>query len=229
MYEVVEKSGMGLHLVNGPAVAEEAKKAGIEPNELLASRFLKMADSVGQPADHIQQNMYPTFIEYVSGDPHYAQKINTDKFADGENGTYIPKYQVDFSSLRWNRDKMSKQLVPSAYGGTMLKQSLWAGDFLGNLHDAKSDEEVDASTAKSGPEKDQGLRLGVSSADGMQGMVLTEEVWNKLLYVRDNLFYNPSSKALGALAAVHTCLMQSTLKKPEIRITEIEELEGQRW
>ena len=84
---------------------------------------------------------------------------------------------------------------------TMLKQSLWAGDFLGNLHNAESDEEVDASTAKSGREKDQGLRLGVSSADGMQGMVLTEEVWNKLLYVHDNLFYNPSSKALGALAS----------------------------
>lgn len=201
MYEVVEKSGMGLHLVNGPAVAEEAKKAGVAPNELLASRFLKMAESVGQPADQIQQNMYPTFIEYVSGDPHYAQKVNTDKFADGENGTYIPNYQVDFSSLRWNRDKMSKQLVPSAYGATMLKQSLWAGDFLGNLHNAESDEEVDASTAKSGTEKDQGLRLGVSSADGMQGMVLTEEVWNKLLYVHDNLFYNPSSKALGALAS----------------------------
>jgi hypothetical protein len=151
MYEVVEKSGMGLHLVNGPAVAEEAKKAGVAPNELLASRFLKMAESVGQPADQIQQNMYPTFIEYVSGDPHNAQKVNTDKFADGENGTYIPNYQVDFSSLRWNRDKMSKQLVPSAYGATMLKQSLWAGDFLGNLHNSESDEEVDASTAKSGP------------------------------------------------------------------------------
>ncbi|WP_219835878.1 hypothetical protein [Paenibacillus sp. R14(2021)] len=200
MYEVVEKSGMGLHLVNGPAIAEQAKKSGVQNNELLATRFQHMAESVGQSADAIQQNMYPTFIEYAEGDPHYNQKVATEKFADGDNGTYIPTYQVDFASLRWNRDKMKKQLIPAAYGGTMLKQSLWAGDFLGNLHDAKTDEEVDASTAKSGPEGDQGLKLGVSSVDGMQGMILTDEVWNKLLYVRDNLFYNSSSKAIGALS-----------------------------
>ncbi|MBW7453415.1 hypothetical protein ACFOLF_10035 [Paenibacillus sepulcri] len=199
MYEVVEKSGMGLHLANGPAVADEAKKAGQSPNELLASRFLKMADSVGQPADQIQQNMFPTFIEYAAGDPHYAQKVDTGKYADGENGTYIPNYQVDFSSLRWDRDKMKKQFVPAAYGATMLKQSLWAGDFLGNLHNAESDEEVDASTAAEGQEADQGLKLGVSSVDGMQGMILTEEVWNKLQYVRDNLFYDSSLQGLGAL------------------------------
>ncbi|WP_407669851.1 hypothetical protein [Paenibacillus albus] len=201
MYEVVEKSGLGLHLVNGPAVAEEAQKDGVQNNELLASRFVKMADSVGQPADQIQQNMYPTFIEYSAGDPHYTQKLATDKYADGEDGAYIPKIQVDYSTLRWSRDKMKKQLIPAAYGGTMLKQSLWAGDFLGNLHDAKSDEEVDASTAAEGPESDQGLKLGVSSVDGMQGMILTEEVWNKLLFVRDHLFYNSSSKSLGTLAA----------------------------
>lgn len=201
MYEVVEKSGLGLHLVNGPATAEEAKQAGVANNELLASRFQHMADSVGQPAEDIQRNMFPTFIEYASGDPQYAQKIDTGKFADGDDGSYIPNIQVDYASLRWDRDKMKKQLIPAAYGGTMLKQSLWAGDFLGNLHDAKTDEEVDASTAKEGPEADQGLKLGVSAVDGMQGMILTDEVWNKLLYVRDNLYYNASSKNLGALSS----------------------------
>ncbi|MBW7474384.1 hypothetical protein K0T92_06475 [Paenibacillus oenotherae] len=200
MYEVVEKSGMGLHLVNGPAIAELAKQSGQTANETLAARFLKLAESVGQPADQIQQNMYPTFIEYVSGDPHYAQKVDTAKFADGENGTYTPKYQVDFGTLRWKRDGMKKQLVPAAYGGTMLKQALWAGDFLGNLHNAESDEEVDATTVDNSPEGELGLKLGVSSADGIQGMILTEEIWNKLLYVRDNLFYDPSSKAIGALS-----------------------------
>ncbi|SFI90271.1 hypothetical protein SAMN02799624_02590 [Paenibacillus sp. UNC496MF] len=201
MYEVVEKSGLGLHLANGPATALEAKAAGVSNNELLASRFRHMAESVGQPAEDIQQNMFPTFIEYASGDPQYPQPVDTGKFADGENGAYIPNYQVNFASLRWDRDKMKKQLVPAAYGGAMLKQSLWAGDFLGNLHDAKSDEEVDASTAKEGPEGGQGLKLGVSSVDGMQGMILTDEVWNKLLYVRDNLFYNASAKSVGALSA----------------------------
>ncbi|WP_274652509.1 hypothetical protein [Paenibacillus humicola] len=204
MYEVVEKSGLGLHLANGPAIAAEARKSGKPANEVLASRFVKMAESVGQPADQIQQNMFPTFIEYASGDPQYPQKVDTSKYADGDNGSYIPKYQVDFSSLRWDRGKMKKQLIPAAYGGTMLKQALWAGDFLGNLHNAESDEEVDASTAAEGPEADQGLKLGVSSVDGMQGMILTEEVWNKLLFMRDHLFYYPASKTLGALPAIGT-------------------------
>ncbi|NBD26234.1 hypothetical protein [Paenibacillus glycinis] len=215
MYEVVEKSGLGLHLANGPATSLEAKAAGVANNELLASRFQHMADSVGQPAEDIQQNMFPTFIEYASGDPQYSQKVDTGKYADGEDGSYIPNYQIDFSSLRWNRDKMKKQLVPAAYGGTMLKQSLWAGDFLGNLHDAKSDEEVDASTAKEGPEADQGLKLGVSSVDGMQGMILTDEVWNKLLYVRDNLFYNASSKSIGALSGAFGGYLPHTIDVEE--------------
>ncbi|MFC4809137.1 hypothetical protein [Paenibacillus sp. GCM10023250] len=201
MYEVVEKSGLGLHLANGPATALEAKAGGVSNNELLASRFQHMAEGVGQPAEELQQNMFPTFIEYASGDPHYSQRVDTGKFADGEDGAYIPNYQVNFATLRWDRDKMKKQLVPAAYGAAMLKQSLWAGDFLGNLHDAKTDEEVDASEAKEGPEGEQGLKLGVSSVDGMQGMILTDEVWNKLLYVRDNLFYDASAKSLGALTA----------------------------
>lgn len=133
-------------------------------------------------------------IEYSAGDPQYVKQPDTRKYADGENGSYIPMYQVDFGSLRWDRDKMEKALNPAAYGATFLKQALWLGDFLGNMHTVDQDEErePDSSTA----DKDGKLKLGVSSADGFQGMILTEEVWNKLAFIRENLFYDGKADRL---------------------------------
>ncbi|WP_135554418.1 hypothetical protein [Paenibacillus cymbidii] len=196
MYEVVEKSGLGLHLVNGPATRKQAQTSGAKANEALAAQFVKLAEAVGYKPEEIHQNMFPTFIEFAKGDPHYLKPIDTAKFAEGEDGAYIPKYQVDFSSLRWDRAKMDKTLVPAAYGGTFLKQALWAGDFLGNYHTVDKDEELEGKT--SSDDKDKNIRLGVSSTDGMQGMILAAEIWNKLLYVRDGLFYDAKSKQLTA-------------------------------
>nr|WP_235355907.1 hypothetical protein [Aneurinibacillus migulanus] len=188
MYEVVEKSGLGLHLVNAPVIKRLAQQAGKKENELLAQRFVELADTVGYAPEEITRNMYPTFIEYSKGDPHYIQPVDTGKYADGENGTYIPKYQVDFASLRWNREKMDKTLTPAAYGATFLKQALWAGDFLGGTHKKDTDEELEAKSSTD--DKDPNIRLGVSSVDGMQGMILAEQMWNKASYIRDSLFYN---------------------------------------
>ncbi|MEK0315363.1 hypothetical protein [Cohnella sp. 56] len=195
MYEVVEKSGLGLHLANGPAIKASAETKGITPNEQLAARYTMFAESVGSSPDDIQRNMYPTMIEYAGGDPHYAQPVDTKKFADGEDGAYVPNYQVDFASLRWDRAKMNKTLVPAAYGGTMLKQALWAGDFLGGFHSRDKDEELDAAEADA---KDPNVALGVSSADGLQGLFLVEGIWNKLLTVRDGLFYDAKTGKLAA-------------------------------
>lgn len=117
MYEVVEKSGLGLHLINGPVVKELAEKQGKESHELLGERFYKLADTVGYPREEITRNMFPTFIEYAKGDPHYIQDVDTTKYASGEENTYVPEYQVNFKSLRWDRNKMDKVLNPAAYGG----------------------------------------------------------------------------------------------------------------
>ncbi|MDQ0215590.1 hypothetical protein J2S13_002008 [Oikeobacillus pervagus] len=196
MYEVVEKSGFGLHLVHGPAIQQLAKKQGKQPEQLLGERFYSLADAVGYPREEIFSNMYPTFMEYSKGDPHYAQKVDTKKYAENDDGTYVPKYQVNFESLRWDRDKMEKALVPSAYGSVFLKQALWAGDFLGGFHTVDGDEELAGETPKD--DEDQNIALGVSSADGMQGMILTEEIWNKLLYIRNHLFYDSKTNQLQA-------------------------------
>ncbi|GAA3330385.1 hypothetical protein GCM10020331_082720 [Ectobacillus funiculus] len=59
---------------------------------------------------------------------------------------------------------MGKTLTPSAYGGAFLKQSLWAGDFLGGFHTVDKDEELEATSSTQ--DSDPNVRLGVSSADG---------------------------------------------------------------
>lgn len=194
MYEVVEKSGLGLHLLNGPIVEKLAKEGGKQAAELLEQRFYELADSVGYPKEEIFRNMYPTFMEYSSGDPHYVQQVDTSVYAENDDKTYVPVYQVNFKTLRWDRVKMSKALTPAAYGGTFLKQALWAGDFLGGFHTVDKDEELEAAAADQ--DKDANIRLGVSSADGFQGVILTEEIWNKLAYIRDGLFYDSKTKQL---------------------------------
>ncbi|TLS37115.1 hypothetical protein [Pseudalkalibacillus caeni] len=199
MYEVVEKSGLGLHLINGPAVEEIAKQNGQEKNEVLSGRFMKLADAVGYPKEEIFRNMYPTFIEYSHGDPHYAGEVDTSQYADGVDGAYVPEFQVNFKSLRWDREKMDKVLTPAAYGATFLKQALWAGDFMGGYHTVDGDEELAGETPND--DQDKNIALGVSSADGMQGAILVEEIWNKLNYIRNGLFYSPDKNALTAAGA----------------------------
>ncbi|BCB02708.1 hypothetical protein [Bacillus sp. KH172YL63] len=194
MYEVVEKSGLGLHLINGPAVG--TLQNGATAEEKLGNRFYELADAVGYPKEEIFRNMFPTFIEYSKGDPHYAGKVDTSEYASNDDGSYVPMYQVNFESLRWDRDKMEKTLVPSAYGATFLKQALWAGDFMGGFHTVDGDEELAGETSKD--DDDANVALGVSSADGFQGAVLTEEIWNKVNYISNELFVDGSTGALTA-------------------------------
>ncbi|WP_210367533.1 hypothetical protein [Bacillus sp. REN3] len=188
MYEVVEKSGLGLHLINGPVVNEMAKEKDIESPEMLAERYNELADAAGYPHEEIFTNMFPTLIEYSKGDPHYIQEVDTSEYAPGAGDTYVPEYQMNFKSLRWDRAKMEKALNPAAYGGTFLKQALWAGDFLGGFHTKDKDEELAGETPED--DKDQNIALGVSAPDGMQGMFLVEGIWNKLSYIKNRLFYN---------------------------------------
>nr|WP_246009446.1 hypothetical protein [Brevibacillus fluminis] len=194
MYEVLEKSGMGIHLVNGPINKKRANSG--DPRVALAQRYMELAEVTGNKPEDIFQNMFPTAIEYASGDPHYIKQVDISKFADGENGRYIPKYQVDFNSLRWDRSKMNKTLTPAALGGTYLKQSLWLGDFMGGVHTVDKDEEQEGTSPDQ--DKDPNIRLGVSSKDGLQGVFLTEGVWNKLAFMNDKLFLSSKDGKLGA-------------------------------
>jgi hypothetical protein len=79
MYEVTEKSGLGLHLIHGPVTEQLAKNVHKSNDEALADRFYELADSVGYPREEIFRNMFPTLIEYAS------------YFADAKRSAQCPK------------------------------------------------------------------------------------------------------------------------------------------
>jgi len=70
---------------------------------------------------------------------------------------------------------------------------MWAQDFLGGMHTIEGDEEVEAESATM--DQDGVHALGVSTADGFNGVILAEITWDKLLTLRDRFGYD--GKTLG--------------------------------
>jgi hypothetical protein len=87
--------------------------------------------------------------------------------------TVTPAYLRDYATLGWRTDGMDMAFTPAAVGGELLKDVMWSQDFLGGMHVTASDEEVD-DIAATDMDHDGTHSLGVSSADGVNGMILTE-------------------------------------------------------
>jgi hypothetical protein len=200
MYAVNYQSKMGPHLVNGPV---NARRGGTM--DALGQRFLTLSSAVGFPAEEIPLNMYPLSFPYVNGMPEFAAEINatpvsTDEIdlldATGKAAKVkvdIPAYFRDFASLGWREDSMDKSFNPAAVAGQMLKDVMWSQDFLGGMHLIEGDEEVEA--ASSDMDQDGKHALGVSSADGLNGVVLTEIIWDKMLTLQKEFGFD--GKKLG--------------------------------
>ncbi|MFM5464334.1 hypothetical protein [Aeromonas simiae] len=198
MYALNYQSGMGPHLVNGP---QNQARGGTMAS--LGQRVLSLAEAVGFPADEVPQGMYPLSFPYASANPEFAQAVNvtpvngdqiTIKTAKGTEKrvkTQVPAYFRDYSTLRWSGS--DQLLVPAAVGGILLKEVMWSQDFLGGMHVADTDEEVEASSAKM--DQDGKHKLGVSAADGFNGMMLTEQSLDKLALLQSRLGYD--GKQLG--------------------------------
>lgn len=199
MYALNYQSGMGPHLVNGP---QNLARGGTMAS--LGQRVLAMADAVGFPADEVPQGMYPLSLPYASANPEFSQAVNatpvngdqiTIKTAKGTEKTVktqVPAYFRDYSTLRWSGS--DNLLVPAAVGGILLKEVMWSQDFLGGMHVAESDEEVEAASATM--DQDGKHKLGVSAADGFNGMMLTEQSIDKLAIMQNQLGFD--GKQLGA-------------------------------
>ena len=200
MYAVNYQSKMGPHIVNGPV--NHARGGNMES---LGKRVIELSNSVGFPADEIPLNIYPLSFPYISGTPEYAAApdvtiVGTDEVELLDNNgnsrivkVDIPAYFRDYKSLAWREDKMDKSFNPAAIGGQMLKDVMWAQDFLGGMHVISDDSEVEAESAIM--DHDGIHALGVSSVDGFNGMMLTEITHDKLLMLRDKFGYN--GKNLG--------------------------------
>ena len=150
--------------------------------------LMKMIMHFGMLANHsAPMNAWPQFGEFVSGDPHYAQAVDADNFSH------------DFSTLRWDRSKMTKQLSPGAMGQTLMKQYLWAQDMLGSFHDADENEVIPGSgaspdsTGKPVFDPNNNVFFGGDNVDGFVGQVLTAEAINKVKNIITNLAYDGSN------------------------------------
>lgn len=200
MYAVNYQSKMGPHLANGPL---NAKRGGTP--ESLGKRFIELSASVAFPTEEIPLNMYPVTFPYRKGMPEFAgpvdtATVNTDEVemldATGKTSKVkvdIPAYFRDYASLAWIESGMDKSFNPAAVGGQMLKDVMWSQDFLGGMHTVEGDEEVEATS--SDMDADGKHALGVSSADGFNGVILTEITWDKLLTLKNQFGYD--GKQLG--------------------------------
>lgn len=201
MYAVNYQSKLGPHLVNGPV---NAARGGTMDS--LGKRFVELMDSVGFAADELPLNMHPLTFPYAKGTPEFSQKVDTTQvradeieFAHGKDkakkmAVAIPAYYRDYASLSWREDGMEKAFTPAAAGAEMLKDVMWAQDFLGGMHVKEDDSEVEAESATM--DQDGKHALGVSAADGVNGVILAEITWDKLRTLRDRFGYD--GKTLGA-------------------------------
>jgi hypothetical protein len=201
MYALNYQSTMGPHLSNGPL---NLKRGGSV--EQLAKRVSVMANAVGLPQAEVPKNVYPLSLPYMSGSPEFVAQPNTSAgeaetlditTAKGVDKTIIsvtPAYVHDYKTLAWNSNSFDKSINPAAIGAIFLKEVMWSQDFLGGMHITETDEEVEANSAVM--DQDGVHSLGVSAADGFNGMMLTEMSIDKLIIMQNQLGYN--GKALSA-------------------------------
>jgi hypothetical protein len=202
MYAVNYASRLGPHIVNGPVNA--ARGGTLED---LGKRVIDLAKAVGFSPDELPQNLYPLTFPLDKGVPEYGQKVDTTSVstADVDATTHAgkevklkavtPAYLRDYGTLAWRTNGADLAFTPAAAGGELLKDVMWSQDFLGGMHVTETDEEVD-DIASIDMDHDGKHSLGVSSADGVNGMLLTEITWDKLLTLRDKFGYD--GKTLGA-------------------------------
>ncbi len=201
MYALNYQSQLGPHLVNGP---QNKQRGGDQQS--LQKRIDKLAKSVGFPSNQIAKNIYPISLPYRSASADFNGQVNTKIVgqeeievlnSQGDAVTVtaqIPAYKNDYQTLAWNKKQRELVIEPAAIGGILLKEVMWSQDFLGGMHTLKNDEEVEASSSKM--DQDGKHALGVSAADGMNGVILTELSVDKMLYLQNKLVFNGHS--LGA-------------------------------
>lgn len=200
MYALNYQSKMGPHLVNGLL---NASRGGDMAS--LAKRFIKFAKVTGNDPEILPLNMHPTALPYISGLPEFAQEIdmtivNNDEVVVFKHGkemtvkTAVPAYLRDYKTLAWQEDGMDKTFNPASFGGALLKDTMWAQDFLGGMHIIENDEEVEATSSTM--DHDGKHALGVSSADGVNGAILTELAWERILFMQEKLGFD--GKKLGS-------------------------------
>ena len=202
MYAVNYQSHLGPHLVNGPVNAKDGGTL-----DSLGKRFIHLAQAAGFSPDELPQNLYPLTFPLDHGVPEYGQKVDVSQVGTdskdvtthagttGKVATITPAYFRDYGTLAWRTDGMDMNFTAAAAGAEMLKDVMWAQDFLGSMHNVSDDSGIDDVTSTD-MDKDGKVALGGAAADGINGLILTQITWDKLLTLRDQFGYD--GKTLGA-------------------------------
>lgn len=206
-------SGLGLHLMWSPLVEQ---MAAMEPDGFDGKFTGGMANGYKEDDEFMKvmmhfsmlsnqmppNNPFPQFADFDSGNMNLPQTV-TDNF------------QMDYSSLRWDRSKMNKTLNLASMGQSMMKQYLWAQDMLGAFHDS-SDNTIEADgiitpDSLNSPNFDpsNNVYYGGNNVDGLMGQILTATGISKTMFVItrlgfdgknltmiDPMNYNPAEKII---------------------------------
>lgn len=194
---VISRSGIGLHMMWSPMVIEMAAMepvgfdgtytGGMANGYNEDDELMKMIGHFSMLSNQMApENPFPQFAEFESGNMHLPQVV-------------APDFQMNFESLRWDREKMDKTLNPAAMGQTMLKQYFWAKDMLVAFHDSL-DNTIEATGSNSpdsvnSPNFDpyNNIFYGGNNLDGFIGQVLTAESINKTMFLLNRLAYDGTS------------------------------------
>ena len=201
MYSVYYKSGMGPHLANGP-VNQKLTGSG-NAMETLGKRVVELAAAAGQTPEDLPQNFYPITFPFPKGNPQFAgavdvsvqattpMKILTDKGESKSIEATLPAYFRDYKTLRWPSSGWDPAFTPETAGMGLLKNILWAQDYMRQMHNVKTDTALDS---VSGPDadKDPNIALGDVGSDGFNGNMLIEISWDALTMMRDSFAYDGS-------------------------------------
>jgi hypothetical protein len=226
MYALNYQSRMGPHLVNGLRNAQRGGEAAS-----LGKRFAELAASVRYPLEEIPLNLYPISLPYRVGLPEFEKTVdvtpvNKDQFEREANGkpqliqTEVPAYYRDYATLGWKESGMIREFEPAAIGGILLKEVMWSQDFLGGMHKVEGDEEVAAESADM--DKTGEYALGVSSVDGLNGVILTELSLEKMQWLQEKLAYD--GHKLGASLSPAYDASQPVWFPHRVAVTETQRL-----
>jgi hypothetical protein len=195
MYALNYQSRLGPHLANGIRNQERGGDLAA-----LSKRFVELAASVAYPIEELPLNLYPISLPYRAGSPAFGQAVDTRivdrepiEFTDAQgrssrNTALTPAYLRDYKTLAWDPAGTDYTLSPAALGGILLKEVMWAQDFLGGMHVLETGAEVEATSTTM--DQDGKHALGVSSVDGLNGVILTELSLDKLRYLAQGLAFD---------------------------------------
>ena len=210
MNSVVEFSGAGISLMNGPLVSTLGEPTSVANLAVRTAQVLVMAgtDQAGYavlppPRDN-QLNqlgfagLVPVFAPYSAFEPGVVgtggaitSVVQSCNRVGGYGGVpslnnLIPQYECEYNELHVQDSAVSHAIVPAVLGLATWKQSLWAIDFAGRLHDAGSNNVgsvAPADRAMVGTPNNQiqatspstavpGVFLGSTPLEGMWGLMM---------------------------------------------------------